>query len=132
MYSASLYGVSVHTSRTIILIHRQAARGVTHLWYSQGQSSPPYTDTGTSRQCSDRCPHSYTASLWYTRSHLQFNRKRKKTTTFSLSSIIWSMSVAFHEREIWLHKSKQNFQIQCITNEHVCIHAIFHKTLNLL
>lgn len=131
MYSVSFYGVPVHTSRSIIFIHRQAARGVTHLWYSRGQSSPPYTGTGRSRQCSDRCPHSYTASLWYTHSHLQFNRK-KKTTTFSLSSIIWLMSVAFHEREIWLHESKQNFQIQCITNEHVCIHAIFHKTLNLL
>lgn len=78
MYSVSFSGVTVDTSRTIVFIHRQAARGVTYLWYSQGLSSPPYTDTGMSRQCSDRCPHSYTASSWYTRSHLQLKRREKK------------------------------------------------------
>lgn len=78
MYSVLFYGVPVHRSRTIIFKHTQAARGVTYLWYSQGLSSPPYTDTGMSHQCSDRCPHSYTASSWYTRSHLQFNRERRK------------------------------------------------------
>lgn len=73
MYSASFYGVPVHRSRTIVFIYRQAdPSGVTYLWYSRGLSSPPYTDTGMSHQCSDRCPHSYTASSWYTRSHLQF------------------------------------------------------------
>lgn len=81
MYSVSFSGVTVDTSSIIISSERQAARGATYLWYSRGLSSPPYTDTSMSRQCSDRCPHSYMASLWYTRSHLHFNRKKNMSGT---------------------------------------------------
>lgn len=142
MTFASFYGVPVHRSRTIVFIYRQAdPRGVTYLWYSRGLSSPPYTDTGMSHQCSDRCPHSYTASSWYTRSHLQFNREREKPLAviklvlyaISLSNIVWSMCFALLHCDTLIHIYSSTEWIKMSGTKHgtVWYLPIKHQLINV-